>query len=50
MKKIKSKITIEEVCKYVSACNEKDFYFIEKALYLNKEKQKAKMFEGSTKL
>ena len=49
MKKV-NKLTIEEVCKYVSTCNEKDLYFVEKALYFNKEKQKSKMFEGSTKL
>ena len=50
MKKVKSKITVEEVCKYISICNEKDLYFIEKALYFNKDKQKSKMFECSTKL
>jgi len=45
---MKNKITIDDVCKYVSNCSKRDLYFIKKSIDFNKEK--LNMFEDSTKL
>jgi hypothetical protein len=47
-------ITIDDVCKYISKCNERDLYFAQKAIEFNKEKLKVRnnrqMFEGPINL
>ena len=44
------KIDINEVCKYISNCNDKDLYFIQKVIELRRETKKNNMFEGATNL
>ncbi len=43
-------IDIDKICKYISKCNSKDLYFIQKAIEFRREENKNKMFEGATNL
>ena len=44
------KLDINEVCKYVSNCSDKDLYFIQKVIEFRREENKNNMFEGATNL
>jgi len=47
---IDDKNLLEDACKYISNCNSRELYFIQKAIEYRREELKDKMFEGSTKL
>ena len=47
---IDDKNLLDDVWKYISNCNNKELYFIQKTIEYRREELKTKMFEGSTKL